>query len=432
MSRPYAPAGWRASRLKFLATISAGGTPRVDDPCFWTDDAEGMAWAAIADMTREPALRSTARRVTPAGIRAARLPIGPPGTLLFAMYASVGAMARLEVPATWNQAIVGIAPRAGVSRQFLRYALQNSRPTFASLARSNTQDNLNQEQVGNLALLVPDGQRQKQIADFLDRECDRVSELLRKTREFEATTTEATLRTLRDAVGVDRNPWVQVRRVATPGTGHTPSRDRPEYWVPDECVHPWFTLADVWQLRDGRRLTVDTTTASISEAGLRNSSAVLHPAGTVLFSRTASVGFSAVMASEMAVSQDFMTWTCGPGLDPFFLLFALRATRPEIDALKAGSTHQTIYMPDLHALRIPLPSAAEQREAVSRIRASLASTAVLRDRLTAMTERLVEYRDALITEAVTGQLDVSQLSHAQLDESARAASEGEPSEVISA
>jgi hypothetical protein len=115
-------------------------------------------------------------------------------------------------------------------------------------------------------------------------------------------------------------PWVQARYVARTGTGHTPSRTRPELWVQDECHIPWFTLADVWQLRDGTRLVVTETEEHVSPAGLANSSAVKHPAGTVLLSRTASVGFSAVMGVDMAVSQDFMTWTPGERVSGRFLL----------------------------------------------------------------------------------------------------------------
>ena len=37
--------------------------------------------------------------------------------------------------------------------------------------------------------------------------------------------------------------------VAKLESGHTPSRQHPEYWVPSECTIPWFSLADVWQLR---------------------------------------------------------------------------------------------------------------------------------------------------------------------------------------
>ena len=156
-----------------------------------------------------------------------------------------------------------------------------------------------------------------------------------------------------------RWPTVPIRYVAKLGTGHTPSRQRPDYWK--NCTIPWMTLADVWQLRDGTRNTVAETKEKISQLGLVNSAAVLHPAGTVMLSRTASVGFSAIMGIDMATSQDFATWTCGPKLHSRFLLHALRAMAPDLRRVAAGSTHKTIYMPDIEQLRIPLPSVEEQR-----------------------------------------------------------------------
>ena len=49
--------------------------------------------------------------------------------------------------------------------------------------------------------------------------------------------------------------------VARLASGHTPSRQHPEYWV--DCTIPWFSLGDVWQLRDGRREYIE------EEQGLR-------------------------------------------------------------------------------------------------------------------------------------------------------------------
>lgn len=121
-------------------------------------------------------------------------------------------------------------------------------------------------------------------------------------------------------------------------SGHTPSRQHHEYW--QNCTIPWFGLADVWQIRDGQTEYVTDTAEKISELGLANSAARLLPKGTVMLSRTASVGFSAIMARPMATSQDFATWTCGPRLRPRFLLLCLRAMRSELlGRLAMGSTH---------------------------------------------------------------------------------------------
>jgi type I restriction enzyme, S subunit len=84
-------------------------------------------------------------------------------------------------------------------------------------------------------------------------------------------------------------------------SGHTPSRQHPEYWV--NCTIPWFGLADVWQIRDGQMEYVTDTAEKISELGLANSAARLLPKRTVVLSRTASVGFSAIMGADMATTQ---------------------------------------------------------------------------------------------------------------------------------
>jgi type I restriction enzyme, S subunit len=266
--------------------------------------------------------------------------------------------------------------------------------------------------------------RRSMIADFLDRECEQVRALDQAFSRMSAAATEGLTSQMHDAIGVDRHASVQIRYVARTGTGHTPSRSRPEWWVREECVVPWFTLADVHQIRDDAVDVVAETAERISPLGVANSSAVVHPAGTVLLSRTASVGFSAIMGVDMAVSQDFMTWTCGPRLRPRFLLYALRVSRPELRRLMYGSTHNTIYMPDLLALRVPLPPLTDQDAAVAAIArlqsAHRAATAAIR----AARSRLAEYRDALITEAVTGELDVTNVSEAQMSERLHAASEG--------
>jgi len=143
----------RVTRLKHVAVLRAGGTPAVDDPRMWA--REGLPWIAIGDMTRSPVVMVTERRVSHDGVQAKRLPIGEAGVLLFAMYASVGALAVTGTKATWNQAILGIEPRHDrADVRFIRYWLEHLRPQLTAVTRSNTQDNLNAEQVGNFPFPV--------------------------------------------------------------------------------------------------------------------------------------------------------------------------------------------------------------------------------------------------------------------------------------
>jgi len=200
----------------------------------------------------------------------------------------------------------------------------------------------------------------------------------------------------------------RLKYIAKLGTGHTPSRQSPEYWVDAECTIPWVTLADVWQLRDGgRTTTINDTAEKISDVGLANSAAVLHPAGTVILSRTASVGFSAILGVDAATSQDFMTWTCGPRLEPMYLLYVLRAMKQEFRRLVMGSTHKTIYMPDIERLTIPLPPLEEQRTIIKLIEHRVAAI----DALLASKARLRQLVDArriqVVREATFAGIDKS-------------------------
>ena len=68
--------------------------------------------------------------------------------------------------------------------------------------------------------------------------------------------------------------------VARLRSGHTPSRQVPEYW--ENCTIPWFGLSDVWQIRDGNVEYVTETSEKISQLGLDNSAARLLPKGTVI------------------------------------------------------------------------------------------------------------------------------------------------------
>ncbi len=151
---------------------------------------------------------------------------------------------------------------------------------------------------------------------------------------------------------------VPLRYIAELGTGHTPDRTKPDYWV--DCDIPWVTAADL----SGRASEFEPlleTAQHVSALGVANSAAVVHPAGTVMFCRTASVGLLTITGRPMATTQAFVTWSPGPRLLSRYLLYALAAMRPELFRIAYGSTHLTIYMPDLEALRVPLPPLEEQR-----------------------------------------------------------------------
>lgn len=276
----------------------------------------------------------------------------------------------------------------------------------------------------NFEVMLPPLLQQRAIADFLYREAARIDTLICEQNQLVELLQERRQAVVERCVtrGLDEHAplrpstlswtpcvpqhWTvaNIRRFAEMKTGHTPSRSVAEYWV--DCDIPWFTLADVWQLRDSTRTYLGEPSSMISKLGLENSAAELLPAGTVVLSRTASVGFTGIMPTAMATSQDYWNWVCGPRLLSEYLVYVFRAMRNEFQALMIGSTHKTIYQPVAAAIRIPVPPLDEQR----RIAAHLDEQTSKIDTLIAETKKLIglarERRSALINAAVTGQIDV--------------------------
>ena len=306
--------------------------------------------------------------------------------------------------------------------RWLYYALTTAR--LDTISKDSAIPGLDREDAYTRAIAVGSIQEQRAIAGFLDRETAKIDALVaRKERLIELLQEKRTALITRAVTrGLDPNvpmkdsgvEWLgeipahwDVKRTkfaATLYSGHTPSRQIPEYWT--DCTIPWFGLADVWQIRDGHVEYVHNTAEKISEIGLVNSAARLLPKGTVILSRTASVGFSGILGVEMATTQDFVNWVCGPSLRPGYLLYVFRSMGREFRRLTMGSTHQTIYMPDVGGFSTPVPPVPEQVRIVAFVRKETSAINTLIAKIRQAIDHLGEFRTALISAAVTGKIDV--------------------------
>ncbi|MGW3607100.1 restriction endonuclease subunit S [Micromonospora sp. NPDC005161] len=335
-----------------------------------------------------------------------------------------------EEPLVFSTGFAVLEARDEIDSRYLVYHCRSEPFINEVVARSVgvSYPAINASEIGDLRISLPSKEEQQRISDFLDGESARIDRLAETQRKVVAILGERRTagvfarvtgqphadRKISNLPWVDTLPtaWPEIRLglVARMGSGHTPSRSHPEWWV--DCTIPWVTTGEVSQVRNDRREELHETREKISELGLENSAAVLHPAGTVVLCRTAaSAGYSAVMGTDMATSQDIVTWTCGPLMDPYYLLWCLRAMRQDLlGRLAMGSTHKTIYVPDLQMLRIPLPRISEQRTIVCEIREQNERIDRLVDSVQQQLRLLFERRQALITAAVTGQIDVSTAS----------------------
>jgi len=275
-----------------------------------------------------------------------------------------------------------------------------------------------------LPLLVPPLDEQIQIAAFLDKETAKIDTFIERQEKLIKLLQEKRQAVISHAVTKGLNPdvkmkdsgvewlgevpehWdiIKVKHIAKLESGHTPDKKVDEYWI--ECDIPWVSLNDSKQLKENDYIS--ETTYNINSKGMANSSARLLPSRCVVFTRDASIGFTAITTRPMAVSQHIIAWICDSKVIPEFLLLVFYGMVAELDRYTFGATIKTIGLGDVKKLVCALPPLEEQEEVVHHI-------FQLRKKMTEAVKKaelsvllLKERRTALISAAVTGKIDVRQ------------------------
>jgi type I restriction enzyme S subunit len=420
------PTHWEVVPIRLVARLESGHTPSRNHPEYWIDCKH--PWFTLGDIwqVRElgrTVITETAELVSNLGLANSAARLLPAGTVMLSRTASVGFAAIMGVEMATTQDFANWVCGQKLVPKFLLRCFHAMSGEFVRLKYGSTHSTIYMPDIQAMRVALPPLAEQEAIAAFLDAETakidalvaeqDRLVGLLREKRQ--AVISHAVTRGLDPAapmkpsgvewLGEVPAHWevVPIRMVARLESGHTPSRNHPEYWT--DCKYPWFTLGDIWQVRELGRTVITETAELVSDLGLANSAARLLPAGTVMLSRTASVGFAAIMGVEMATTQDFANWVCGPKLASRFLLRCFHAMSGEFVRLKYGSTHSTIYMPDIQAMRIALPPLSEQEAIATFLDAETARIDALIAEADKGSALLKERRAALIAAAVTGQLD---------------------------
>lgn len=274
---------------------------------------------------------------------------------------------------------------------FLGYLLRSApaREHLSRGAQGATRYNIARATFRSLPIPLPSPSEQQKIADCLSSLDDLIAtdgrklEVLRRHKQGLMQQLFPlpgdTMPRLRFPEFRDSGEWEEEKLddLAKRGSGHTPNKAKSEYY---NGGIKWVSLADSARLDNG---LISETAVEISEEGIKKSSAVLHPAGSVILSRDAGVGKSAIISSSMAVSQHFIAWICEPTkLSNWFLYYQLQLLKPLFESIATGSTIKTIGLPFFKAMRVPVPQLAEQQ----RIAACLSSL----DEMLAAQSRKVE------------------------------------------
>lgn len=286
----------------------------------------------------------------------------------------------------------------------------------------------------NFPLLLPPLEEQCDIAGFLDCETARLDALVGKKRELIGKLREkrAALisRTVSrglppdDACAAGFNPhpklrssgiewigdvpmrWVmgRVSALFQFRSGGTPNTDIADYWNGDI---PWVSAKDMKALR------ISDAEDHITSTAVSESATSIVPVGTVLIvARSGILRHTlpvAVALREVAINQDIKGLL--PNKDQIVSLFFaywVQGHQPALLTLwrQQGATVESLDFEKLKTAVLPLPPVREQSAIADFLNRETAVIDCMIEKVEAAIERLLEYRSALITAAVTGKIDV--------------------------
>ncbi|MDC7805268.1 restriction endonuclease subunit S [Luteimonas sp BLCC-B24] len=420
------PAHWQLAKIRAFTRFCGGGTPSRENLSYWNGD---IPWVSPKDMKVER-ITVAAECITETGLRASTSSMVDAGSLLIVVRSGILKhtipVAINDVPVALNQDMKALSfDERFASSEFLMRWVQglNELLLLAWAKQGATVESIEHSYLSETVVPLPSREEQNAITAFLDRETDRIDALIAEQETLLALLAEKRQATISHAVtrGLDPNVPMKDSGIAWLGdvpanwrvaplkhlvsfkSGGTPSKDRFDYWGGNI---PWASAKDL------KSDELAETTERLTKAALDAGAAMLLPAGTILvvvrgmiLARTFPVTQTLV---PMAINQDLKAVRPGPGIDATFLAWLLRGTANEsLQRLdEAGHGTKALRMESWTCMEVPIPPEAEQRRIARFVANRIDLLDGLRNEALRAIDLLLERRSALISAAVTGQIDV--------------------------
>ena len=323
--------------------------------------------------------------------------------------------------------IVG-SPRPSVDSRFVHFLMLSS-PYLAELTRVSkfmppSQFDILWEDLRTLSLLVPPLPTQKAIADFLDRKTAAIDELIAKKQRLLDLLAEKRAALINQAVTKGLDPSVPVKDTGIPWIGEIPAHwhTRKLRYIAAKLQGRLIVQPHLYFSDDGVPIVFgyNIKDGEIDEQGLSKVSFeadAAHPhararAGDLYTVRLGMPGMTAVVppsldgchfASIMWVHQHERA-------DSHWLCHAMNSAvvQGQIDAANYGATLSQFNIAEAVDWVLPFPPKEEQQAIACFLSARLDTFSTSRRSIEQQTALLQEYRQALITAAVTGQLEITE------------------------
>jgi len=316
---------------------------------------------------------------------------------------AVSPLIGLVSPAYW----VFRASPERVDSRWLDYVLRSA-PYKAELKRISkfmppAQFDLPWDQLRRLPVPLPPVGMQRQVADFLDAATASIDGLMRLREELDALLNEHLDAELATTISAQAEPWLPLRRVI-------------ERWIDYRGATPVKTTSGVPLVTAGNikrgGISFDKAVEFISRDDYHDwMRRGLPQRGDVLLTTEAPLGEVAQVDDDgVALAQRVILLRPDPSvMMPRWLYWALRShpVQASLFSMATGSTALGIKADRLRSLHVPVPTLGTQEALVSQLDVAMERREGLRPVFRRQVALLAERRQALVTAAVMGEVDVA-------------------------
>lgn len=178
--------------------------------------------------------------------------------------------------------------------------------------------------------------------------------------------------------------------------GGTPSKKKQEYY--DDGNISWITPKDLSELKV---TFIEKGKLSITEEGLKKSSAKLVPKGTVLFSSRAPIGYMAIAKNSLTTNQGFKSIVPNEKMSSFFIYLWLKRNLEMIKNLGTGSTFKEVSGGTMKNIDTVIPKS----KTVSQFDEVIVPVFKLIEKCESENSNLINTRDTLLPKLLSGEIE---------------------------
>ena len=272
-------------------------------------------------------------------------------------------------------------------------------PAIKSMVGSSGRQRVQTDVVANLYIDLPPIEEQQKIGCILKVFDDKI-ELNNKINNNLEQQAQAYFDEL-FVVHADPN-WSEctLSDIGSVVAGGTPSKSKPEYYA-DQGI-AWITPKD---LSVNKSKFISHGENDISELGFSKSSAAKMPAGTILFSSRAPIGYIAIAQNEVTTNQGFKSVIPNENISTAYMYFLLKNLLPTIEGMASGSTFKEISGAAMKSVPTVMPDA----DTIQLFSSFCEPVFKEQEILEAENHRLSALRDSLLPKLMSGELDVSDI-----------------------